>query len=96
MGSRYVVDGAPAVRPDWFEIYRGGGKYSPDRMAWTPDLATAERFRDATLYRRGALWSVTVPGDRVLGQFTRTGNGYLDGEIEVVIDPEGIDAVKVG
>jgi hypothetical protein len=96
MGSRYVVDGAPALRPDSFELYRGGGKYSPDWMAWTPDRAVAERFRDATLYGRGALWSVTVPGDKVLGQFTRTGGGYLDGEIEVVIDPEGIDAVKVG
>jgi hypothetical protein len=74
----YTIDGEPAERPGGpVKLFRGAPRSRRFRMAWTDDLATAERFAHGGLRGRepGRLWAADVAPDRLLARIHEDGRG---------------------
>jgi hypothetical protein len=91
----YTVDGMRAERPGSpVRLYRGAPPSRRSRMAWTDDLATAERFARGELRGReaGQVWTADVAPERLLARIHEGGRS----ESEYVIITRGLRVVALG
>lgn len=91
----YTVDGVRAERPaNAVRLYRGAPFSRRLRMAWTDDLATAERFARGKLRGReeGKVRTADVAPERLLAHMHEDGRG----ESEYVISTPGLRVVALG
>lgn len=85
--GRYIRDGRPLPRGRTIRVYRGQDDGAPFGIAWTTDLAIAEKFARGAATRQdnrgGRVFEVNVPRDQVIAYITGRN------ESEVILDTVG-------